>query len=322
MARTKPFEEHPLDYEEWFEKNRFAYDSELETIRGEFRRNPSLFFQCLLVILLLTILVGCSILMDGVDPPDNPFSHQWIGNIDQVDFNEPSGIVFHPGRETLFVVGDDGDICEIHTDGTLVKQNRIRSADFEGITCDPSTGLLYIAIEGEEKIIEVDPEDLGVLREFAIDRTFRGALVLKAGGQGIEAITFVADSNHPQGGTFFVTNQGFDLDNNEDPSAIFELEVPLRPGSASDTVAKVVRYFSVGVIDLSGLFYDAISGHLYVVSDATNTLFEVTRQGKIVQAYAFPGENQEGIAVDANGFLYIAQDSGGIIKVKWNRKGQ
>lgn len=274
----------------------------------------------LFAVCLLATLVGWSTLIGALDPPRAPFPCRWIGNIDRVNFNEPSGIVYHPGRETLFVVGDEGDICEIHTDGTLVRQKRIGHTDFEGISCDPSTGLLYVAIEGEEKIMEIDPEDLRVLRTFAIERTFRGALVLKAGGQGIEGIAFVPDSNHPEGGTFFVTNQGFDLNNKEDPSAIFELEVPLRSGSASDGVARIAGYFSIGVIDLSGLHYDAISSHLYVVSDATNTLFEITREGKILQSYAFPGENQEGIAVDADGFLYIAQDSGGIIKVKWNGK--
>jgi ubiquinone/menaquinone biosynthesis C-methylase UbiE len=33
MARTKPFEKHSRKYEEWFEKNRFAYLSELEAVR-------------------------------------------------------------------------------------------------------------------------------------------------------------------------------------------------------------------------------------------------------------------------------------------------
>jgi myo-inositol-hexaphosphate 3-phosphohydrolase len=261
-------------------------------------------FQSLLFISLLAMLAETTVL---------PFPCQWIGNIDQVNFNEPSGIVFHPWRETLFIVGDEGDICEIQRDGTLVKQKRICYADFEGITCDPSTGLLYIAIEGEEKIIEVDPEDFRVLREFAINRTFQGAMVLKAGGQGIEAITFVPDSNHPEGGTFYVTNQGLDLENKEDPSAIFEIEAPLRSGSAG---AKIIRYFSLGVLDLSGLYYDEINDHLCAISDAMNTFLEITRDGKIVRSYAFPGYNQEGIAVDREGFLYIAQDSGGIIKVK------
>lgn len=265
----------------------------------------------LLVIFPLPILIGCAVI---------PFPYEWIGNIDQVNFSEPSGIVFHPGRGTLFIVGDEGDVCEIQTDGTLVKQKRILDADFEGITCNPLSGLLYIVIEGEEKIIEFDPKSFRVLREFSINRVFQGAVVLKPGGHGIEAIAFVPDSNHPEGGTFYITNQCLDLSNKEDPSAIFELEVPLRSSSHRGNIAKIVKYLPFKTIDLSALHYDEKSGHLYVMSDVTNTLFEITTEGKILKAYAFPGDNQEGIAVDTKGFLYIAQDSGGIIKIKWNRK--
>lgn len=248
------------------------------------------------------------------------FPYQWVGNIDKVNFKEPSGIVFHPWRRTLFVVGDEGDICEIQKDGTLVKQKKVRDADFEGVTCDPSTGLLYIAIEGEEKILEVDPDTLGVLREFAIERTFKGKTVLKASGQGIEAIAFVPDPKHPEGGTFYVANQSFTLNDKEDPSAIFEVNVPIKSGTGRELEAKIIRYFSIGVIDLSGLHYDKDSDSLYVISDATNTFFEVTRTGKILRGYAFPGKDQEGITVDDEDFVYIAQDSGGIIKVKWLRQ--
>jgi SAM-dependent methyltransferase len=35
MARTKPFEEHPLLYEDWFERNRFVYESELLAVRTQ-----------------------------------------------------------------------------------------------------------------------------------------------------------------------------------------------------------------------------------------------------------------------------------------------
>jgi SAM-dependent methyltransferase len=35
MARTKPFEEHPLQYEDWFERNKFVYESELLAIRRQ-----------------------------------------------------------------------------------------------------------------------------------------------------------------------------------------------------------------------------------------------------------------------------------------------
>jgi SAM-dependent methyltransferase len=35
MARTKPFEERPLLYEEWFERNRFVYESELLAVKTQ-----------------------------------------------------------------------------------------------------------------------------------------------------------------------------------------------------------------------------------------------------------------------------------------------
>ncbi|MCD6336441.1 MAG: SdiA-regulated domain-containing protein [Candidatus Latescibacteria bacterium] len=290
------------------------------SLNGKDMAEQNIFRLFVPLVLLMTVLSGCNTpIKNDVDPLDIPFPYQWVGNIDQAHFNEPSGIVFHPGRGTLFVVGDEGDVCEIQKDGTLIKQKRIRHADFEGITFDPSTGLLYIAIEGEEKIIELDPEDFSVLREFPVERIFQGAVVLKSGGQGIEAISFVPDPKHPQGGTFYVANQGFDLEDKKDPSAIFEVEAPLKSGASGDLTAKIVRSFSIGVIDLAGSHYDRASDLIYVISDVTNTFFEITRTGKVLRAYAFPGDNQEGITVDDEGFVYIAQDSGGIIKVKWDK---
>jgi SAM-dependent methyltransferase len=35
MVRTEPFEEHSLLYEDWFEKNRFVYDSELLAVQTQ-----------------------------------------------------------------------------------------------------------------------------------------------------------------------------------------------------------------------------------------------------------------------------------------------
>ena len=43
-------------------------------------------------------------------------------DIDKTRVEEPSGIVYHAGRGTLFVVGDEGKIYEMKTDGTPVNQ--------------------------------------------------------------------------------------------------------------------------------------------------------------------------------------------------------
>lgn len=252
--------------------------------------------------------------------PSIVFPADWIGDIDQSKsggFNEPSGVCYHVERGTLFLVGDEGDVGEFETDGTLIRAKRVRKADFEGITHDPSTGLLYVAEEGADNILELDPDSLKVLREFNIPRSFEGRKVMKKGGQGLEAITFVVHPEHPEGGTFYVANQCFDLDDEEDGSALFELNVPIR--SHRDEV-EILRIYRPGVIDLSGLFHDRRTGHLFLVSDATNALFEVSLDHRIVQAWAFPGNDQEGIATDADGFLYLAQDSGGLIKLDWHRK--
>jgi uncharacterized protein YjiK len=247
------------------------------------------------------------------------FQHEWVGDIDQIGFNEPSGIVYHAERGTLFVVGDEGDLCEIKTDGTPVRQAHIRDGDFEGVTYDPATGLLYIAVEGEERILEVDPGSFEVRREFSLPREFEGRALLKSGGQGIEAITFVSDPEHTEGGTFYVANQGFALAPGDDPSVIVEVELGLGTGEGQALEGKITRALHVGVIDIAGLHYDGASGHLYFVSDTTNTLFELTRGGELIRSWALPGDNQEGLAIDQEGFVYIAQDSGGVLKLKWLR---
>ncbi len=274
---------------------------------------------CVWLVLASVACAGEAVARMGDDLQSIVFDHEWVGDIDQIGFNEPSGIVYYAERGTLFAIGDEGDICEIETDGKLVKQTHIRDADFEGVTYDPATGLLYVVIEGDDRILEIRPDDFAVVREFEIERTFEGRTLLKPGGQGIEAITFVPDAGHPQGGTFYIGNQSFDAAAEEDPSVICEVEVPLKSSGAAVGKAKIVRYFSLGIADFAAFCYDAGSGHIYVVSDANNILLEITTGGDVVKFWAFPGDNQEGLAMDSDGFVYIAQDTGGILKVRWRR---
>jgi uncharacterized protein YjiK len=273
-------------------------------------------FKKLILILAITGMIqsGSVFSAEGIRP-DILFPYQYIGNIDTIEFPEPSGISFHRQRGTLFVVGDRGDIGEIRTDGTLIQQKRVRSADFEGITNDPSTGLLYIVIEGEDLIIEMHPETFQELRTFAIPRTFQKKTVIIAGA-GIEGITFVPDADHPEGGTFWVVNQVFHLNDPNNISAAFQIALPLRSKTEK---AHIISYIAPGVIDLSALYYDLETEHIFFVSDQTNTIFEYSQKAKLINAYAFPGNDQEGITADGEGYFYIAQDSGGIIKLKWLR---
>lgn len=271
--------------------------------------------KTLIVVALALVSVSCAPRL----APAIPFPYHWPGkpgydgNIDRIGVVQPSGLAFHPGRRTLFAVGDDGFIAEMRTDGTPVFGEPL-TGDLEGVTVDPETGLLYIIVEGDDVILEFDPEERAVRRRFPIDREYGGNpqfLRKQRHGydDGIEAIAWVPDPRHREGGTFYVGNQW-------DPPMIFEVEVPLRSRPSGDGRARIVRVLPTRVVDPSDMYFDAETRRLNVLCDTDNLLIEITLDGRIINQYCFPGDMQEGLAADDEGFLYFAQDSGGIIKIR------
>lgn len=273
-----------------------------------------LFYPYVLALLcLMPLWSGC----DGENAPDPPPRFELIETFDTAGIAEPSGIVYHTGRNALFVAGDKGDVAEYSTNGTFIRAERIRNASFEGITFNPATGLLYVAVEGTEQIIEIEPGQLRSTRVFTVDRTLGGKTVLGDGGQGLEGITFVPDADHPEGGSFFVVNQAPRLGDPEEPSALFEVNLPLSGGTA--LTGTLTRQYNLEMTDLSGVFYDTGRSRFYLLSDDNNALLEVNPAGSILDTHRLLGQSQEGITLDANGVLYVAQDDGGILKILWNR---
>jgi hypothetical protein len=277
---------------------------------------------------LLAGLAGCSSASCGgglcrgaggcsgpvTDPARVVLPYEWVGQIDETGFNEPSGIVWHPDRGTLFVVGDEGELAEFTTDGERLQYRKLdTSRDLEGITVNPATGLLYVAVEGEERIIEVDPGNLAPRREFQLPREQDGVVLFREGGQGIESVTFVPDVEQPGGGTLFVGNQTFEDVADGDQSFVVQVELPR---TSDGTDVRILSWFHVDFIDIGAMTWDRSTGHLLVVGDALNVIMECTTSGKVIRIRALTGDNQEGLALDGEGMMYIAQDSGGIIKFR------
>lgn len=244
-----------------------------------------------------------------------PLPYNWIGSITKEQIAEPSGITYHPDRRSLFIADDSGSIHEVNLHGTFIQAKGLNELDIEGITMDPGTGLLYAAIEDDETIIEIEPETLTIQRKFRIARNFKGELLLKKGGMGIEAITFVPDTSHPEGGTFWVGNQSFSLKAKDEPSVVCEVVVPLRTGTAAIADASIINAYKMNFIDISGITYDPQDDVLVLISDTTNLLVEMSREGTILSKYLLPGDEQEGVTLDGLGYMYIAQENGAIIKL-------
>ena len=262
-------------------------------------------------------------LVDSYKPatevPSFALPYEWAGNICQTQIAEPSGITFHAIRKTVFVVSDEGELHEMRTDGRPVRSQSLKQTDLEGITVNPSTGLLYAVVEGDDAILEISPQTFEITRRFGINRGFEGRELLRKGGMGLEAITFVPNASHPEGGTFWVGNQSFSLKPNREPSIVCEVVVPLSSTDSTPPEGKIISFFPLSIIDISGLAYDSARHCLIVVSDTTNLLVEVTRDGTVLRQHLLPGNDQEGITLDQEGFMYIAQENGEVIKIEDRR---
>ncbi|MBT3271071.1 hypothetical protein HN371_28275 [Candidatus Poribacteria bacterium] len=240
-----------------------------------------------------------------------------LGDIDEDRrLPEPSGAVYHTVRGTLFVVGDEGDIGELSVDGELLNHRKLEMeypADFEGVTWAAPTGMLYVIVEMADRILEVDPEDLTVEREFIVERTVGDETVIAEGGQGLEGITFVADTADPDGGTFYVVNQGFEDSDADDASAVLQLRLPLREKKDVLT-ASILRHMRLPVFNVAAAHYDTHSTELYLLGDGV--LCRASMDGDIRETYHVPGDDPEGLAFDASGHMYLVHDSGGVVKAK------
>jgi len=280
------------------------------------------------VVLALLLAVGCGGEVERSKSPlsavqalvegASPLPYQRVGDDGDeplIDFPESSGLTYHPLRETLFTVSDDGHVGEFRTDGTLVQRRHLLFEDFEGITAHSQTGLLYLVIEGRDNVLEVDPDGLVIRREYDLDRVFEGRKLYELGGEGLEAIAFVPDPAHSEGGTFFVLNRSRHPKDLDDPPLVLEFELPVSSTSNDELEGQIKSYARLQVTELSGLHYDAGADRFYAVSDDHKLLLELTRAGEIVKTHELPAEDPEGIAMDAE-FLYIAQDSEGIVKFR------
>jgi uncharacterized protein YjiK len=222
------------------------------------------------------------------------------------EFPEPSGVVYHPDRKSLFVVGDEGDIGEVSLDGKLLRKVHL-GGDLEAITLDPKTGLLYVAREGHEILFEVRPENFKLVRRFTIDRSWKGDPdFLRRGGDGVEGLVYVPDDADPEGGRLWVVNQF-------DPPVLVRLAIALRTSKDKFQTARIDRAIAVEGAPLSEVTWDPATREFLVVSALWKRVEVLDRDGHHERSVRIPGFMPEGVARLPDGRFVIAQDSGGLI---------
>ncbi|MFH1537016.1 MAG: SdiA-regulated domain-containing protein [Patescibacteria group bacterium] len=214
---------------------------------------------------------------------------------------EPSGAVWHEERETLFIVGDDGDITELDEDGTIINTINPAGDDLEGIAiADPTSDYIYVGVENPDGIIEVDISgDPWVLSGKTWDLT---PWMIGAANQGLEALTFVSTDVNDY---FYAGLQ--------ENGKVYVFDVNL---NVSDDVSYIENFaLEIGLTNISGLDYQSDTETLYGLFDGANKIIEAQSDGTFIQEYSIPGNDQEGIALvpacpSATTDIYLAEDLG------------
>jgi len=245
----------------------------------------------------------CSLLLLAALAPPAPAQAPFPGDLpgaviaDQMPFPfEGSGAVWHPRLQQLFAVSDNGRVLRLEADGTL-QQVWVIGGDLEGVTvADPSTDILYVGNENPDSILEFNFVTGQVARTFDLTAVMTGPA-----NSGLEALTFVPDAAHPEGGLFHAGLQ--------DDGKVYVFDLPTATSATSTAVTHVTTYAPVaGRTDLAGLHYDPTRDQIYAIWDGANRVARLDRNGAFINEWFLPGTSQEGIATRGCE-LFIPEDT-------------
>lgn len=213
---------------------------------------------------------------------------------------EPSGAIWHPGLNSFFVNGDDGDLFEINSTGT-VSDNWWIGGDLEGMTyIDSSSSVVYFLNEDTSTIFGFDLAASGgtgaVNGEswnfYGADEP-NGLLYENSGGEGVEGLTWIPDGYHPfgtttMGGVFAVGYQ-------QDGDIYF-----YEPTSSTTYSFLYELHTPSGSHDLAGLNFDPVTHRMFAVYDSSDLMeeYECSTSGFVLkESYSLSGGYaEEGVA--------------------------
>jgi uncharacterized protein YjiK len=218
---------------------------------------------------------------------------------------EPSGVAWDARRSRLYVVGDDGTLAAMDASGKTLATTTI-GGNLEDVTVHPPTGLLLLLAETRGELIAWDPDARHEVARWPLDAA---ALLGRAPSarQGFEGLFFHAGGSHPGGGVFYLTHQNA-------PAAVVAIAFdPAKPGGPLGASAVVGRWPETRAADLTAITYDPRGDRMLVISEARDRLLLFRPDGSAAGEMALPGVQQEGIAMDGEGRLWVADDRAGTV---------
>jgi len=199
---------------------------------------------------------------------------------------DASGLTYSRHTRTFFVITDQGRIVEFTRDNRLKRTFQLHGfVDPEGIAhIEGNTFAIVEEDRGTISIATLDAKTRQVRRDSSTEiKVYRGG-----GNNGLEGLAYDHASR-----TFFVVKE-------KRPRKIFKVT---RSGKVSTPWDAESR--SLGMKDLSDVFFDAGSGHLILLSHKSRVAVECTTNGREIARLPLKLVKAEGVAMDDEGNLFV-----------------
>ncbi len=192
--------------------------------------------------------------------------------------SEPSGITFYNNH--LYIVSDyNGVVYKTGLEGNIVSKISTPYKDLEGITFN-NEGEMFVVNETKRNLVKLDS-----LGNFI--HKFRIAGNQEHRNSGLEGVCFNSLEN-----CFYLVNEKL-------PKQLLKVNFE----------GKIMKKFKLPYTDdASGIYYEQSSNSLWLVSDESKKIFNISVKGKLIESYKIPVSKAEGIVIH-NNEIYVVCDS-------------
>lgn len=221
---------------------------------------------------------------------------------------EPSGVAFHAASGRLYAVGDDGSLAELDRDGH-VQWTVAGLGNLEDVAVHAPSGRLLLLSEKASQLLLFDPASRRRLAAFRLDkRELLGREPSADSNTGFEGLAFRPEPGRPGGGVVYLTHQ-------RAPALVVSIAFDPDGGDATIGAEAVLsRVELAGFRSLKGAAWVPQLERLLVVADHRDRLLVLGAGGAVELEIALAGLQQEGVAADDGGNLWIADDRAGLLR--------
>jgi len=198
----------------------------------------------------------------------------------KINVLEPSGLAINDSGTVLYTVSDNtSKVYTMTIAGEIIKTFNYEGDDLEGVSIYSGSKLLL----AEERTKEIVVFDMGTggYSKHRIDYKNNDV------NSGMEGVAFDHSNN-----TVFVLNE-------KNPGKLLRLR---------NDFTVLAEYDLNFADDYSGIFYDADSNQLWILSDQNNTISKCSLSGKLIKSFTINAVQAEGIAI-AGDLIYIVSDA-------------